>query len=212
MSTSDQAASTPSQSSSTPKATISQEPETGKSKANGSQASGPKPAPPAAKPVSEGAAKKLAAKAEKAARRAQEVAARQAGAAATSVSAGPSRQDTAAATKQPAKGGKEAGKAQQKPRTGSMVGDRNVAIRGGKPAPQEPAEPPKEDKTVELFRHLYKTRTVTIAGVHKEVHPAVLALGQQISSYVICGSNARLVSMLQVFKRVCFIYAHESYS
>lgn len=67
----------------------------------------------------------------------------------------------------------------------------------------KPVEPKKEDKRVALFDHLYgHPRRNTLAGAGKDVHPAVLALGLQMSSYVICGSNARCVSMLLVFKRV----------
>lgn len=61
----------------------------------------------------------------------------------------------------------------------------------------------KENKHVALFGHLYGTpRRSTIAGAGKDVHPAVLALGLQMSNYVICGSNARCVATLLVFKRV----------
>jgi translation initiation factor eIF-2B subunit delta len=83
---------------------------------------------------------------------------------------------------------------------------KNMPVRGGQqkvtPVPQEPK---KEDKTVEFFRHLYKTRTISIAGASKEVHPAVLALGLQMGNYTICGSCARLVATLQAFKRVSFL-------
>ena len=62
----------------------------------------------------------------------------------------------------------------------------------------------KETKHVALFGHLYgNPRRTTIAGAGKDVHPAVLALGLQMSNYVICGSNARCVATLLVFKRVC---------
>lgn len=61
----------------------------------------------------------------------------------------------------------------------------------------------KENKHVALFGHLYgNPRRTTIAGAGKDVHPAVLALGLQMSNYVICGSNARCVATLLVFKRV----------
>lgn len=61
----------------------------------------------------------------------------------------------------------------------------------------------KESKNVALFGHLYGTpRRTTLAGTSKDIHPAVLALGLQMSSYVVCGSNARCVATLLVFKRV----------
>ena len=64
-------------------------------------------------------------------------------------------------------------------------------------------QPKKENKNVALFGHLYgNSRRTTIAGAGKDVHPAVLALGLQMSNYVICGSNARCVATLLVFKRV----------
>lgn len=69
-------------------------------------------------------------------------------------------------------------------------------------------EPKTEVKKVALFSHLYGTpRRTTIAGAGKDVHPSVLALGLQMGNYVICGSNARCVSTLLVFKRVINAYA-----
>lgn len=94
----------------------------------------------------------------------------------------------------------------QPKKTGASVGEtRNYPVRAvQKPATHIPLPvvPKKEDKTVEFFRHLYKPRTTTIAGVNKDVHPAVLALGLQMSNYTICGSCARLVATMQAFKRV----------
>ena len=59
-------------------------------------------------------------------------------------------------------------------------------------------------REVALFGHLYgHGRRMTIDGAPKEVHPSVLALGLQMSSYAICGSNARCVAMLNAFKTVC---------
>lgn len=86
-----------------------------------------------------------------------------------------------------------------------------MPMRGAQNVPSVPQKPAREDKTVELFRHLYKARNttpggITIAGVNKDVHPAVLALGQQMSSYTVCGSNARLVATLLAFKRVIESY------
>ncbi|RKF72357.1 putative translation initiation factor eIF-2B subunit delta [Golovinomyces cichoracearum] len=80
-------------------------------------------------------------------------------------------------------------------------------IRGlQKVVPSVPEPPQKEDKTVELFRHLYKPKTTTIAGVSREIHPSVLALGLQMASYEIVGSCARLVATLQALKKVIASY------
>jgi translation initiation factor eIF-2B subunit delta len=150
-------------------------------------------------PKLSGAEIKAQKKAEKAARRQQEIQARQGGSTASTTASGgkPQLQNV-----QSQRGKGEAGAAQHR-RTGSTAGDtRNVQSKGGQTTTNQPEEPRKEDKTVELFRHLYKTRATTISGASKEVHPAVLALGQQMSSYTVCGSNARLVATLQAFKRV----------
>jgi translation initiation factor eIF-2B subunit delta len=104
--------------------------------------------------------------------------------------------------------GAKGAKGQHK-RGGSVAVElRNMPLRGAQKSTPVPDEPKKEDKTVEFFRHLYKTRTTSIAGVSKEVHPAVLALGLQMSNYTICGSCARLVATLQAFKRVSGFYAY----
>lgn len=58
-------------------------------------------------------------------------------------------------------------------------------------------------KRVGLFAHLYgQPRRHNTVGAGKDIHPAVLALGLQMSSYEICGSNARCVGMLLAFKSV----------
>jgi len=135
-----------------------------------------------------GAEAKKRAKEEKAARRAQALQSKQS-------SGAPQSSAPAPGQFQKAEGGK--GPKQQK------VEIRNQPSKGGpKISVVTPMVPKAEDKTVEFFRHLYKTRTTTIAGAGKEVHPAVLALGLQMSNYTICGSCARLVATLQAFKRV----------
>ncbi|KAF1847158.1 nagb/rpia/CoA transferase-like protein [Cucurbitaria berberidis CBS 394.84] len=78
------------------------------------------------------------------------------------------------------------------------------------PLVKEPEKKPKkETKQAGLFfGHLYsQPKQQSLVGASKDVHPAVLALGLQYSSYAICGSTARMVAMLLVFKAVI-----ESYS
>jgi translation initiation factor eIF-2B subunit delta len=155
----------------------------------------PATAEPGSVPKLSGAELKAQKKAEKAARRQQEKSVPVA-----STSGGGGKPQTQNAQTQRGKGDSSAG---QHRRTGSTAVDaRHGLLKGAQAAISQPEEPRKEDKTVELFRHLYKTRATTISGASKEVHPAVLALGQQMSSYTICGSNARLVATLQAFKRV----------
>ena len=75
-------------------------------------------------------------------------------------------------------------------------------------APLPTEQPKKETKKVALFGHLYgQPRRTTIAAAGKDVHPAVLALGLQMSNYIICGSNARCLATLLVFKRVLLLFS-----
>ena len=166
------------------------------SSANGGQPQSP--AAPADAPKLSVAELKKQAKAEKAARRAKAVQEKQSGAV-TSSPSGPSGQG-----QKPE--GLKVSKGSQHRRTGSSsAGSQSLPIRGNTPrtaSAPAPVVPKEEDKTVEFFRHLYKTRTTTVAGASKEIHPAVLALGMQMSNYTVCGSCARLVATLQAFKKV----------
>ena len=59
----------------------------------------------------------------------------------------------------------------------------------------------EESRQVGIVSHLYtQPRRHHIEGASKDVHPTVLALGLQMSSYEICGSSARCVAMLLAFK------------
>ncbi|KAK3708584.1 hypothetical protein LTR37_011479 [Vermiconidia calcicola] len=83
---------------------------------------------------------------------------------------------------------------------------RRPSQSGAPPVVQQPA-PKKINKQVELFSHLYtQPRRQSIEGVSKDIHPAVLALGFQMSSYEICGSSARCVAMLLAFKEAIQAY------
>ena len=79
------------------------------------------------------------------------------------------------------------------------------------PAVKDPERKTKKEKepkqTGLFFGHLYsQPKQQSLVGASKDVHPAVLALGLQYSSYAICGSTARMVAMLLVFKTVIEAY------
>jgi translation initiation factor eIF-2B subunit delta len=76
------------------------------------------------------------------------------------------------------------------------------------PQQQVKKESRRDQKNLGLFfGHLYsQPRQYSMVGASKDVHPAVLALGLQYSSYVICGSTARMVAMLLAFKAVIDSY------
>lgn len=175
------------------------------------------------KPELSNAEKKKLAKAEKVARRAKE---KEPAASNSGADAG-SSQAAAAAEKGAAKG--VAGQEQKAgARRASTVKDqrpKQVAADGmaGKSSAQEagrttqnlplrrrpshsvPAETKQERKQISFFAHLYgQPHKQSLDGVSKEIHPAVLALGLQLSSYTICGSQARCIAMLLVLKSVSF--------
>ncbi|KAF2678515.1 nagb/rpia/CoA transferase-like protein [Lentithecium fluviatile CBS 122367] len=158
----------------------------------------------AAKPAEDGAPKKLSPAelkkqkaAEKQARRAQ-------------AKSGP-------APNQPGTPAKE-GRRQQKDSNQTSKDDKSRPLPLRRRASQSnaPAPPPqqqKKDAKKDLrqlglfFGHLYsQPRQHSMVGASKDVHPAVLSLGLQYSSYVICGSTARMVAMLLVFKAVIESY------
>ncbi|KAL8846257.1 MAG: hypothetical protein Q9221_008647 [Calogaya cf. arnoldii] len=98
----------------------------------------------------------------------------------------------------------------QHKRTGSASASsqKSLPLRPGQQ--QAPAVEPEQRKGAQrlaFVSHLYGTpRRTSIAGAGKDVHPSILALGLQMSNYIICGSNARCVSTLLVFKRVIEAY------
>lgn len=110
---------------------------------------------------------------------------------------------------------KEGQKQQKDPKQGSKEEkSRPLPVRRHPSQPNMPVvkEPErkikKEPKQTGLFfGHLYsQSKQQSVVGASKDVHPAVLALGLQYSSYAICGSTARMVAMLLVFKTVIESY------
>ena len=148
-----------------------------------------------------GAELKKQKKAEKAAKRAQEKGIDQ-----------PSSTPGAKVDKPQAQQGKRKLSAQGAPPAPGLKGQDKKQTATQKGIPLRPAQssekaltkvPAKDAKRVALFGHLYgQSRRTTIAGADKDVHPAVLALGLQMSNWVICGSSARCIATLLAFKRV----------
>lgn len=136
---------------------------------------------------------KKKAKEEKAARRAQ---------AKATQSQGPPGQAGQGAAQADGKGG-------QKQRQGSAAG-LGQQQKGGNQARQAtaaatPAAAPKEVKPSipECFSHLSLARRIPITQADKDVDPAVLTLGQHMSSFAISDSITRLETTLYAFKKVC---------
>lgn len=151
----------------------------------------PKASQPAkeAEPVAEkkpsGAELKKKAKEEKAARRAQ------AKAVPTSQSSGGSQ--AAAAD----------GKPKAKPKQ-DAAGPQGGYQRGQQPKPVVAPTVPKDvkPKIPEAFSHLAVAKRINITQADKDVHPAVLMLGQHMSHFVLSDSITRLEATLLAFKQV----------
>lgn len=100
------------------------------------------------------------------------------------------------------------GKGGQKQRQGSAAG-LGQQQKGGSQARQAapgatPAVAPKEVKPSipECFSHLSLARRIPITQADKDVNPAVLVLGQHMSSFAISDSITRLETTLYAFKKV----------
>lgn len=130
-----------------------------------------------------GAQLKAQKKAEKAARREQ------------SKAAEPSAAAPASNEKQ--SGGKQKGSKQDAPAT-------SLASRPKKPGPT-PAPAPKQPTgpvVPECFSHLPMAKKLTLPKADKDVHPAVLALGQQMATFALKDNVTRLEATLVAFKKV----------
>ncbi|KAJ4136208.1 hypothetical protein NW768_003816 [Fusarium equiseti] len=147
------------------------------------------PAAPAGEKKLSGAELKKKAKEEKAARRAQAKTAQ--------TSQGPSQGD-----KQSAGDGK-GGKAKPKQ-------DGQNQQHGGAKLPIRPAVTAvvKEDKPSipDCFSHLSMARRIDMTHADKDVHPAVLVLGEHMSAFAISDSITRLEATLYAFKKVIDSY------
>lgn len=71
-----------------------------------------------------------------------------------------------------------------------------------KAAAPVPVAAPVLAKKVSLFGHLEEATKITSAAAHKDVHPTILYLALQISSFKVVGSYERCKTMLLAFKDV----------
>ncbi|KAH6675331.1 translation initiation factor eIF-2B subunit delta [Plectosphaerella plurivora] len=135
-----------------------------------------------------GAELKAKAKAEKLARRAQTKAA---------VTAAPSASPGGA----DAKGGKSKQKQDGPQATGGAKGQQGKQVIAPTPVV-------KDDKPAipECYSHLSMAKRIKMTQADKDVHPAVLVLGQQMSAFTLDDSTSRLEAMLQALKKVIDSY------
>lgn len=158
------------------------------------------PPAPAPAPVAQDGAPKLTPaqlkaqkKAEKAARRTQVVASKVAG----EVAGAPSNSNDS-------KGGAKQGKSKQdKP-------DTPTTPRGPKKTSAVPAAAPvpaklKGPAVPEPFVHLSMAKKLPLSKADKDVHPAVLAIGQQMANFTLKDNLLRLEATLIAFKKVSYV-------
>ncbi|KAI0381828.1 nagb/rpia/CoA transferase-like protein [Hypomontagnella monticulosa] len=155
------------------------------------------PAPTPAK--LSGAELKAKAKAEKAARRAQVKATKEVAKGEAAVSSVPGQLGPSAGE---VKGSKGKGKQDGSATTTPGAAGRPVVSKGPVPVP-----PPEPKFTVpECFSHLSMAKRIPITQADKDVHPTVLALGQQMATFTIDESITRLKATLLAFKKVIDSY------
>ncbi|KAI0011198.1 nagb/rpia/CoA transferase-like protein [Xylariaceae sp. FL0662B] len=147
-----------------------------------------------------GAALKAKAKAEKAARRAQAKASKEVTRGDAAVSPAPGQPGPSAGE---SKGTKQKGKQDAAHSAGSGGGGR-AAVAKGPAAAAAPTEP--KPTIPECFSHLSMARRMPITNADKDVHPTVLALGQQMATFTIDESIMRLKATLLAFKKVIDSY------
>ncbi|KAF2233340.1 IF-2B-domain-containing protein, partial [Viridothelium virens] len=92
--------------------------------------------------------------------------------------------------------------------SGTTPTSQKLPVRSSQPSTQAMTRKKPSSKEVGLFGHLYghPRRQTLHPTPPKEVHPSVLSLGLQMSTYTVCGSNARCVAMLLAFKAAINAY------
>lgn len=100
------------------------------------------------------------------------------------------------------KGGKQegsqsAGSQQQ----GKSVPGRRPSVNGRRPSVAIIKEDPRSS-IPECFSHVAMAKRIQTSQAHKDVHPAVLAVGQQMATFALKDSIARLEATLLAFKKV----------
>jgi hypothetical protein len=76
-------------------------------------------------------------------------------------------------------------------------------LGGRRPSIAARAEADPRASIPECFSHLPMAKRIPTSQAHKDVHPAVLALGQQMATFTVRDSITRLKYMLLAFRKVC---------
>jgi translation initiation factor eIF-2B subunit delta len=76
-----------------------------------------------------------------------------------------------------------------------MAGKRPSVVASGEEDPRA--------SIPECFSHIPMAKRIPTSQAHKDVYPAVLALGQQMATFTVRDSITRLKYMLLAFRKVC---------
>lgn len=114
------------------------------------------------------------------------------------------KKERAKAEKLARRGQKVASKvAQPKPDAPAAKGPKKTATATGGPTPiPANAQKPEGPKIPDAYSHLSIAKKLPLSKADKDVHPSVLAIGQQMASFTLKDNAARLEAMLVAFKKV----------
>jgi translation initiation factor eIF-2B subunit delta len=169
-----------------------------------------------AQPKLSGAELKARAKAEKAARRAQTKDAKAPTAAAASGSnATPTASKSPAGDAKAGKGGKgKPDQLQQKQQQNQATKEQPAAMDSRPSQPRRPSglgrrpsitarEKDPRSEIPDIFSHIPMAKRISTVEAHRDVHPAVLAVGQRMAAFVLTDSILRLEGALLALRKVC---------
>jgi translation initiation factor eIF-2B subunit delta len=140
-------------------------------------------------------------KAEKAARRAAQ---KEAKVAVAPPAAAGAQQDGNKGGKQPSKGGKQDSSNQEQQSTAQRPGQppRRPSMASKRPSLLAGGEQDLRAAIPECFSHIPMAKRIPTSQAHKDVHSAVLVLGQQMATFTVRDSITRLKYMLLAFRKV----------
>lgn len=89
------------------------------------------------------------------------------------------------------------------PAAPAAKGPKKTATATGGPTPIPAAvQKPKGPKIPDAYSHLSIAKKLPLSKADKDVHPSILAIGQQMANFTLKDSAARLEAMLVAFMKV----------
>lgn len=89
------------------------------------------------------------------------------------------------------------------PNTPTTKAPKKTTLAAGGPTPvPAAAQKAKGPKIPDMYSHLLTAKKLPLSKADKDVHPSVLAIGQQMASFKLKDNSARLEAMLVAFMKV----------